>query len=70
MHRLQLPASRTLAGAAACWGSYTAFSALLLRRYSPTIVVAWTSVGAGAWAAVAYSALFVAAFGFLPGRGE
>ena len=80
-----------VSGAAVCWGSYTAFSALLLRRYSPATVAAWTmaaaglvvlpfaspgllgtgwaSVGLGSWAAVAYSTLFVAAFGFSPGRG-
>ncbi len=31
-----------VSGAAVCWGSYTAFSAVLLRRYSPTTVAAWT----------------------------
>ena len=80
-----------VSGAAVCWGSYTAFSAILLRRYSPATVAAWTmtaaglavlpfalpemlgtgwaSVGVGAWAAVAYSSLFVAAFGFSAWQG-
>ena len=80
-----------VSGAAVCWGSYTAFSALLLRRYRPATVAAWTmtaaglavlpfastgllgagwaSVGVGAWAAVAYSSLFVAAFGFSAWQG-
>jgi len=80
-----------VSGAAVCWGSYTAFSAVLLRRYSPATVAAWTmtaaglavvplaspdllrtgwaSVGVGAWAAVAYSSLFVAAFGFSAWQG-
>ena len=81
-----LPGDLLVAGAAVCWGSYTAYSSLLLRYYSPlavatyTTLVAglvvlpiasveiwrtdWTTVGAAVWAAVAYSALFVAAFGF------
>ncbi len=80
-----------VSGAAVCWGSYTAFSAVLLRRYSPTTVAAWTmaaaglavlpfaspdllvtewsSVGLGSWGAVAYSTLFVAAFGFSAWQG-
>ena len=80
-----------VSGAAVCWGSYTAFSALLLRRYSPTTVAAWTMaaaglavlpfalpemlgtgwacVGVGAWGAVTYSTLFVAAFGFSAWQG-
>ncbi len=80
-----------VSGAAVCWGSYTAFSAVLLRRYSPATVAAWTmaaaglavlpfaspgllgtgwaSVGAGSWAAWAYSTLFVAAFGFSAWQG-
>ena len=80
-----------VSGAAVCWGSYTAFSALLLRRYSPTTVAAWTmtaaglavlpfaapellgtgwaSVSTGTWTAVAYSTLFVAAFGFSAWQG-
>ena len=80
-----------VSGAAVCWGSYTAFSALFLRRYSPATVAAWTmaaaglavlpfaspellgtawaSVGAGSWTAVAYSSLFVAAFGFSAWQG-
>ncbi len=81
-----LPGDLLVAGGAVCWGSYTAYSSLLLRYYSPlavatyTTLVAglvvlpiasveiwrtdWTSVGAAVWSAVAYSALFVAAFGF------
>jgi drug/metabolite transporter (DMT)-like permease len=73
-------------GAAACWGSYAVLSLLLLRRYTPLAVAAytmlfgglavlplaswgllrmdWGLVSAGGWAAVAYSALLVAAFGF------
>ena len=80
-----------VSGAAVCWGSYTAFSALFLRRYSPATVAAWTmtaaglavlpfaspellgtewaSVGAGSWGVVAYSTLFVAAFGFSAWQG-
>ncbi len=75
-----------VAGAAVCWGSYTAFSIILLRSYSPLAVAAytmliaglavvpfaspdlvradWGAVSAGAWAAAAYSAFVVAAFGF------
>ncbi len=80
-----------VSGAAVCWGSYTAFSAVLLRRYRPATVAAWTmaaaglvvlpfaspgllgtgwaSVGTGTWTAVAYSTLFVAAFGFSAWQG-
>jgi drug/metabolite transporter (DMT)-like permease len=75
-----------VSGAAICWGSYTAFSPLLLRKYSPlavagyTMFVAglgvfpfafsdlvgmeWEAVSIGAWAAMAYSTLIVAAFAF------
>ena len=75
-----------VAGAAVCWGSYTAISIFMLRKYSPltvagyTMLVAglavvpfaspdlvrmdWAGVGVGAWAATAYSTLFVAAFAF------
>ncbi len=80
-----------VAGAAVCWGSYTAFSTLLLRRYSPLVVAAytmfvaglgviplasfdlvrtdWGTVGLDVWAALAYSTLFVAAFGFAAWQG-
>ena len=75
-----------VAGAALCWGSYTAVSIFLLRDYSPLAVAGytmlfaglavlpltspdlvradWGTVSVGAWAAAAYSALAVAAFGF------
>jgi drug/metabolite transporter (DMT)-like permease len=80
-----------VAGAAVCWGSYTAFSTLLLRRYPPLVVAAytmfvaglaviplaaldfvrtdWITVGLDVWAALAYSTLFVAAFGFAAWQG-
>jgi drug/metabolite transporter (DMT)-like permease len=75
-----------VAGAALCWGSYTALSIFLLRDYSPLAVAGytmlfagltvlplasldlvradWGAVSVGSWAAAAYSALAVAAFGF------
>jgi drug/metabolite transporter (DMT)-like permease len=80
-----------VSGAAICWGSYTAFSPLLLRKYSPpavagyTMFVAglgvfpfafsdlvgmeWEAVSIGAWAAMAYSTLIVAAFAFSAWQG-
>ena len=81
-----------VSGGAVCWGSYTAFSTLLLLRgYSPLAIAAytmlvaglaviplalpdlsqmdWGAVGLGAWAAVAYSTLLVAAFGFSAWQG-
>ena len=36
-----------VAGAAICWGSYTAFSIILLRNYSPLAVAAYTMLIAG-----------------------
>jgi drug/metabolite transporter (DMT)-like permease len=36
-----------VAGAAVCWGSYTAFSIILLRNYSPLAVAAYTMLIAG-----------------------
>lgn len=30
-----------------CWGTYTAYSAVLLRRYSPLTVAAYTTLVAG-----------------------
>ena len=36
-----------VSGAAICWGSYTAFSPLLLRKYSPLAVAGYTMFVAG-----------------------
>ena len=36
-----------VAGAAVCWGYYTAFSIILLRSYSPLAVAAYTMLIAG-----------------------
>ena len=42
-----LPGDLLVSGAALCWGSYTAFSIILLRSYSPLTVAAYTLLFAG-----------------------
>jgi drug/metabolite transporter (DMT)-like permease len=62
--------------ATVCWSSYAVLSLPLLRRHTPLVVAAytmlfgglvgsgWVGTSGGAWWALAYSTLFVAAFGF------